>query len=76
MSAPATSTEFLGIIKLFIDSVNLQPRLPSDKLEKMRQALKEMEGKKKVIIRQLQRVGGYTVPLFKGNQGRPHVFTT
>ena len=60
VSSPATTTRFLGIL---IDSVTLQLRLSYDKLRKMRDTLKEMEGKRKVTKKQLQRMGGHIVPL-------------
>ena len=55
VSTAATSTRFLGII---IDSVELELRLPEDKLKKMLDSLQILEGRKKVTRRELERVAG------------------
>ena len=72
MSSPATSTRFLGII---IDSVELQLRLPSDKLDKMQKVLREIGGKRKVTKKQLQRVGAIVLRLLKVTEPFPGIYS-
>ena len=57
---------FLGI---YIDSVNLQMRLPEDKLVKLRNALLAFKGCRKVVKKDLERLGGLLAPYAKVVRG-------
>lgn len=55
-SAPSRCTRYLGII---FDSVNMELRLPEDKLYKLREELTFFQNKKRVTKKQIQKLAGY-----------------
>ena len=55
LSTPSQQCKFLGII---LDSVNLEARLPDEKLIKLHKELEFFRGKKRATLRQIQRLTG------------------